>query len=216
MSWCDYFNAVTVETVKSWSFSVIFHIVWFSLRSPHWSHQTSVWSSGMPLSGVQVQRFCTGARKRQTRVPTALQTISVLTHALTANSFPQCKIGRLVLNLFQTRDTITVLYHAVPQLWRNSSLAFTNISWYVKAVNVQSDNFEQFSFGSLTFACNAFWFNKTYSTTALHTLNFILRAKEFYLLYYTVPFTLKQLRPWEACSPNDPWSFATTHSFMHF
>jgi len=27
------FNAVTVETVKSWSISVIFYIVWFLLRS---------------------------------------------------------------------------------------------------------------------------------------------------------------------------------------
>ena len=35
--------------------------------------------------------------------------ISVLTHALTAISFPKCKIGRLVLNLFQTRDSIIVL-----------------------------------------------------------------------------------------------------------
>jgi len=28
-------------------------------------------------------------------------------------------------------------------------------------------------------------------TTALHILNFIPRAKDFYVLYYAVPFTLK-------------------------
>ena len=50
--------------------------------------------------------------------------------------------------------------------------------------------------------------------TALHILNFIPRAKD--LLYYTVPFTLKWLRPWEVCSLNDPWSFAASHSLMHF
>jgi len=34
--------------------------------------------------------------------------ITVLTHALTANSFPQSMIARLVLNLLKPRDTIAV------------------------------------------------------------------------------------------------------------
>jgi len=54
-----------------------------------------------------------------------------------------------------------------------------------------------------------------YHITALYILYFILRAKDFYKLLYTVPFTLKQLRPWEVCSLNDPWSFAASNSFVH-
>ena len=52
--------------------------------------------------------------------------------------------------------------------------------------------------------------------SALHILNFIPRAKDFYLLYYTVPLTLKELRPWEVCSLFDPWSFAVSHPLIHF
>ena len=33
---------------------------------------------------------------------------------------------------------------------------------------------------------------------------------------YTVPIAFKQLRPWEVCSLNDPWSFAASNSLMHF
>jgi len=51
-------------------------------------------------------------------------------------------------------------------------------------------------------AYNPFCFSKTYN--CMHILNFIPRAKDFYFLYYTVPFTLKYLRPWEVCSLNFP------------
>ena len=47
-------------------------------------------------------------------------------------------------------------------------------------------------------------------------MHFIPEQKTF-TNYYTL-FSLhnKQLRPWEACSLDDPWSFAAAHSLMHF
>jgi len=35
--------------------------------------------------------------------------------------------------------------------------------------------------------------------------------------YYTLfPLHYKQIRPWEGCRLNDPWSLVASHSFMHF
>ena len=35
--------------------------------------------------------------------------------------------------------------------------------------------------------------------------------------YYALfPLQNKQSRPWEVCSPDDHWSFAASHSLMHF
>jgi len=35
--------------------------------------------------------------------------------------------------------------------------------------------------------------------------------------YYTLfPLHYKQLRPWEVCRLNDPWSFQASQSLMHF
>jgi len=39
--------------------------------------------------------------------------ISFLMHALTASSFPQSMIARLVLNLLKSRDTIAVLQRSI-------------------------------------------------------------------------------------------------------
>jgi len=39
--------------------------------------------------------------------------ISVLMHTLTTNSFPQCMIARLVINLLKCRDTITVVHQSI-------------------------------------------------------------------------------------------------------
>jgi len=57
-------------------------------------------------------------------------------HALTADSFPQCKIGPLVLNLFQTRDTITVLYQFITLTQFLFSIQDYFLIQYVKTVNV--------------------------------------------------------------------------------
>jgi len=57
-----------------------------------------------------------------------------------------------------------------------------------------------------------------YRTTALHIGYYILfPEKKTFTNYYTLfPLHYKQLRPWEVCSLNDPWSFAVSHSLMHF
>jgi len=51
-----------------------------------------------------------------------------------------------------------------------------------------------------------------------HYLYYILYpAKKTFTNYYAL-FHLqkKQFRPCEVCSPDDPWSFAASHSLMHF
>jgi len=58
----------------------------------------------------------------------------------------------------------------------------------VKTENLQCDNNKPFSSGGLL-ACNVSCFNK--HKTACRILNFILRAKDVYLLLQTVPFTQK-------------------------
>jgi len=47
-------------------------------------------------------------------------------------------------------------------------------------------------------------------------LHFIPRAKDFINYYALFPLQNKQFRPWEVCSLDDPWSFAASHSLMHF
>jgi len=39
------------------------------------------------------------------------------------------------------------------------------------------------------------------------------RLTNYYALF---PLQNKQFRPWEVCSFDDPWSFAASHSLMHF
>ena len=62
----------------------------------------------------------------------------------------------------------------------------------------------------------AIHFTSMYRVTALPISHFIPRAKYFYLLLCTVPFTKKQFRSWEVCRLDDPWSFAASNSLMHF
>jgi len=52
--------------------------------------------------------------------------------------------------------------------------------------------------------------------TALSILHFIPRAKDFTNYYAPFPLQNKQFRPLEVCSLDDPWSFAASHSLMHF
>ena len=40
--------------------------------------------------------------------------------------------------------------------------------------------------------------------------------KTFTNYYARFPLQNKQFRPWEVCSLDDPWSFAASHSLMHF
>jgi len=44
---------------------------------------------------------------------TQTKRVSVPMHALTASSFPQSKIARLVLNMLKSRDTIAVLHQSI-------------------------------------------------------------------------------------------------------
>ena len=41
----------------------------------------------------------------------------------------------------------------------------------------------------------------------------VLSTDNYYALF---PLHFKQLRPWEVCSLDNPWSFAASHSLMHF
>ena len=100
--------------------------------------------------------------------------ISVLTDTLAANYFPQCMIGRLVLNLLKTRDTITVLHQFTTLTHLLSSLH--EHFKYGKTVNVYSDNFQPFSSGGLTLPATHFaWINHI---SALHIVSLIPRAKD--------------------------------------
>jgi len=60
----------------------------------------------------------------------------------------------------------------------------------VKTENLQCDNDKPLSSGGLL-AYNASCFNKTYNCILYTKLNFILRAKNVYLLLYTATFTQK-------------------------
>jgi len=54
----------------------------------------------------------------------------------------------------------------------------------------------------------------TYSTT--QTTILYPEQKTFTNYYGLFPLQNKQFRPWEVCSLDDPWSFAASHSLMHF
>jgi len=59
-------------------------------------------------------------------------------------------------------------------------------------------------------------FTLIYCITALPILHFIPRAKDFTNYYALFPLQNKQFRPRGVCSLDDPWSFAASHSLMHF
>ena len=58
-------------------------------------------------------------------------------------------------------------------------------------------------------ACNAFYFNLPYNRFANITL---YTQSNYHTLF---PLHWKQLRLWEVCSLDDPWSFAASNSIMH-
>ena len=62
----------------------------------------------------------------------------------------------------------------------------------------------------------AIHFASNYRITALPILPFIPRAKDFTNCYALPPLHNEQLRLWEVCSLDDPWSFAASHSLMHY
>jgi len=45
---------------------------------------------------------------------------------------------------------------------------------------------------------------------------FYTQSKTFTNYYALFPLQNKQFRPWEVCSLDDPWSFAASHTRMHF
>jgi len=63
-------------------------------------------------------------------------------------------------------------------------------------------NFSRFLL--VAFPCNAFYFNLPHNHFA-----------HIFTNYYTLfPLHWKQLRLWEVCSRDDPWSFAASNSLM--
>ena len=58
-------------------------------------------------------------------------------------------------------------------------------------------------------------FTSIYHIIALHILHFMPTAKDFTNYYTLFPLHYKQLRPWEFCSLDDPWSFTASNSLMH-
>jgi len=57
------------------------------------------------------------------------------------------------------------------------------------------------------------YFNLPYNRFA--HITFYTQSKTFTNYYTLFPLHYKQLRPWEVCSLDDPWSFATSNSLMH-
>jgi len=55
-------------------------------------------------------------------------------------------------------------------------------------------------------------------TVSPHYPYYILYPEQrtFTNYYALFPLQNKQFRPWEVCSLDDPWSFAASHSLMHF
>jgi len=47
-------------------------------------------------------------------------------------------------------------------------------------------------------------------------ITFYTQRKRHTNYYALFPLQKKQFRPWEVCSLDDPWSFAASHSLMHF
>jgi len=47
-------------------------------------------------------------------------------------------------------------------------------------------------------------------------ITFYTQSKRLTSYYTLFPLHYKQLRPWEVCSPDDSWTFAASHSLMHF
>jgi len=77
-----------------------YYIVWFLLHS-----QKLVTSN--PCIGMPLVYRC-----KANNLPIELR-ISVLIHTLTANSFPQSMIARIVPHLLKSGDVITVLHHSL-------------------------------------------------------------------------------------------------------
>jgi len=155
-----------VESVKSWSISVIYCITSFDFCYVHrnWSHRTSLWSSGMPLVCVYkafslcIQAFLFSCMR--------WQRVLSLKHDCATGSQPAW-----------------ISWHhcdaaAVYSFWRISSLAFTNIFECVKPVNVNVTTLNYFSSGGLSLP--ATHFTSICRIIALHILHFIPRAKDFY------------------------------------
>jgi len=62
----------------------------------------------------------------------------------------------------------------------------------------------------------AIHFTSIYRITALPISHFYPEQKTFTNYYALFPSQNKQFRPWEVCSLDDLWSFAASHSLMHF
>ena len=66
----------------------------------------------------------------------------------------------------------------------------------------------------LFLACNAFYFNLPYNRFA--HITFYTQSKRLLLtILHCSLLHWKQLRPWEVCSLDDPWTFAASNSLMH-
>jgi len=64
----------------------------------------------------------------------------------------------------------------------------------------------------LVLACNGFYFNLPYNR--FEHITFHKQSKRFTNYYALFPLHWKQLRPWEVCSLDDPWSFAASNSLI--
>ena len=148
-----------METVKSWSISVKYYIVFVLLCS----QKLVAWNQCMKKLDALVCRY-------------------------KANEFPFSSMHwRLVLfRKAWLRDwfsTCLILRHhcgavAVYSFWHISALAIKNIFECVNTVNVKIDNFKPFSSGGLTLP--TIHFTSIYCITAWPILHFIPRAKKFH------------------------------------
>jgi len=101
----------------------------------------------------------------------------MLPRATNCPPLPKYMSGRLVLNLLKFRDNIRVLHKF---LTFSVFLLYLSRMWIVETANVQCDNVKPFSSGGLTLSTTHF--ASINHITAVRILNFILRAKDFYLL----------------------------------